>query len=772
LYALKVTAESFCTIFIMVKKPLTNKLFTFLLLVISTSVCAQENISTASAASKSIEMVKLNQEPEIDGILDDEVWQQARVITDFYQTTPIEFAMPSQDTEVRIFYTEDAIYVGAKMFEDDPELITAQSLQQYGGVTQEDVFILLLDPFLNRRSGYRFAISPNGIWWDAIYSSPTETDANWLGIWQGESAIGEDGWTTEIRIPFQTLSFDPDNSDWGINFQRIIRRSDERISWLSRDRQQNPGTSGVATGISGIQQGKGLDIVPGLTLRRDKVFGAQPGAGVENSFEPTLDLFYKITPSLNAAVTLNTDFSAAEVDNRQVNLTRFSLFFPERRDFFLRDSDIFEFGQIGTYDFTANWGTGFSAIPGAAQQNARPFFSRRIGLSANGAPVDLNVGGKISGRVGNFNVGSLIISQDEDVASGVDATDIFVGRAVMNVLSESQLGVMMTDGDPQSNLDNTLYGADFRYRNSRLPNNKTVEVNAWVQQTDTEGKQGDDMAYSLALSSPNRNGLRGTAIYTRVEQNFDPAVGYVNRSGVEEYAMEGGYSYLMPPSSYFASYNVTVDGYRAELLSSGELSSQDVGIRLSLYNRTRDRFFARLVQAKEVLLNDFSIFRASDGSRSVVIPSGSYTFNEARIFLNTGTHRKLSANLSVWTGEFYDGEHLEFRSAFTWRPSNQLEFGLTHNENSIKLPAGDFKVRQINLQANFALNTRWSWNNLLQYDNVSEAAGFNSRLLYIPEAGQQAILVFNYGAEDRNKDNNFISTASDLSLRATYTFRY
>jgi hypothetical protein len=576
---------------------MTFKLFAFLLFLISGCVCAQEDISTARVASKSIEMVRLEQEPEIDGILDDEVWQQARVITDFYQTTPTEFARPSQPTEVRIFYTEDAIYVGAKMFEDDPDLITAQSYQQYGGVTQEDVFILLLDPFLNRRSGYRFAISPFGIWWDAIYSSPTDTDSNWLGIWQGESEIVENGWTTEMRIPFQTLSFDPENSDWGINFQRIIRRNDERISWLSRDRQHNPGTSGVATGISGIQQGKGLDIVPGLTLRRDKVFGAGPGAGVENSFEPTLDLFYKVTPALNASLTLNTDFSAAEVDTRQVNLTRFSLFFPERRDFFLRDSDIFEFGQIGTYGFSANWGTGFSAIPNAAQQNARPFFSRRIGLSANGAPVDLNVGGKISGRIGNFNVGSLIISQDEDVTTGVDATDIFVGRAVMNVLSESQFGVMMTDGDPQSNLDNTLYGADFRYRNSRLPNNKTVEVNAWVQQTDTEGKQGDDMAYSLALSSPNRNGLRGTAIYTRVEQNFDPAVGYVNRTGVEEYALEGGYSYLLPVSSYFASYNVTVDGYRAELLSSGELSSQDVGIRFALYNRTRDRFFTRLVQA-------------------------------------------------------------------------------------------------------------------------------------------------------------------------------
>ena len=173
-----------------------------------------------------------------------------------------------------------------------------------------------------------------------------------------------------------------------------------------------------------------------------------------------------------------------------------------------------------------------------------------------------------------------------------------------------------------------------------------------------------------------------------------------------------------------------------------------------------------------MLLNDFAIFNAADGSRSVVIPSGSYTFNEARFFLNTGGHRKFSANTSLWVGEYYDGDHVELRTSFTWRPNNHLEFGLTHNENSIELPSGDFKVRQINLQANFSLNTRWSWNNYIQYDNVSENMGLNSRLRYIPEAGQQAILVFNYGVQDRDKDNSFTSTRSDVSLRMKYTFRY
>ena len=179
-------------------------------------------------------------------------------------------------------------------------------------------------------------------------------------------------------------------------------------------------------------------------------------------------------------------------------------------------------------------------------------------------------------------MGSLLISQDEDVLNGVEASEIFVGRAVRNVLSESQLGIIMTDGDSQSNLDSNLFGADFRYRNSRLPNNKTVEANAWVQKTDTEGKQGDDLAYSFSLSSPNSTGWQGAAVYSRVEQNFDPAVGFVSRTGIEDLAVNGGYMHRLESGSYLRNIYVTAEGYRANLLSSGQLSSEDLAIRIAL----------------------------------------------------------------------------------------------------------------------------------------------------------------------------------------------
>lgn len=729
-----------------------------------------QQTSLNSAEIKSFSMVQLDSEPVIDGVLDDQIWQQATLITDLYQVSPVEFATPTQETEIRIFYTEDALFIAARLWDTQVDQITAQILEQYGNIGNDDIFNIMLDPYRDSRSGYRFAINPNGVLWDAIYKSPTDMEQNWQGIWQGNSSIDEEGWSTEIRIPFQTLSFNPQNSDWGINFQRNIRRNNESIAWYSRDRQFNPGVAGVASGMLGMEQGIGLDVVPGLTLRHDRVYGTGPGA--EENFEPTLDVFYKLTSSLNASLTLNTDFSAAEVDDRQVNLTRFSLFFPEKRDFFLRDSDIFEFGQIGSYGFNNRDGTGNATFNGAKQQNGRPFFSRTIGLSRQGEPVDIIAGGKLSGRIGRFNVGSLLIAQDEDPATGVDAEQVFVGRAVMNVLSESQVGVMLTDGDPQSNLDSTLLGADFRYRNSQLPNNKTVEANAWVQKTDTTGKEGKDMAYSLALSAPNNIGWRGNAVYTRIEENFDPAVGFVSQTGIQNFAVNGGYTHYLRNGSYLRSIYYAFDAYRSEELASGQLNSEELGPRIAMFNQQNDRLFTQIVRQREVLINDFTIFRASDGSRSVVIPRGDYEFNQWRGILGSGGQRALSATFNWGLGEYYNGDYQQYRLSTTWRPTLRYEFGLSYGENAIELPGGNFNVRQLSVDANVTFNTRWSWRNYLQYDNVSETLGLNSRLSWVPTPGQQGYLVLNYGAQDRDKDNNFNSTSSDLSLKFSYTFRY
>jgi hypothetical protein len=647
-------------------------------------------------------------------------------------------------------------------------------LRQGQGLNADDVFALILDPYLDRRNGYRFEVNPNAVRWEGLFQNISDIEGNWDGIWEAGASTDAQGWTAEMKIPLQTISFNPDSDAWGINFFRARRRDGESIAWVSRNRDVNPSVSGTVTGINGLRQGLGLDVVPSMTLIQQKRFtpGLSPS---ESLYEPQLDMFYKVTPQLNASLTINTDFSATEVDDRQVNLTRFNLFFPEKRDFFLRDVDIFEFGQLGTGSFNQNTGVGSPAGGGPVRQNARPFFSRKIGLSRSGAPVPIEAGVKLSGRVGDWNVGTLAVAQDEDQLNGIDASNIFVGRAVLNVLSGSQLGVIVTDGNPQSNLGNTLVGSDFRYRNANLPGGKTIEGVAYYQQTDTEGLANtDNAAWGLGLTYPNVQGLQGQYSYKRVEQNFNPAVGFINQAGIEDHIFNIGWRHFLDQNrgGFIRSVLGAVDLYRMNMLADGSVASQAVGPRISIISNQNDIFFGRVIFNREVLQRNFIINRRSDGTRNIVIPAGDYHYTEQLIGANLGGQRKLSANLNLTNGEYYDGTHFARRLNLIWRPNRNLSLETNYMEDEIKLPAGNFTVRQTTLNAQFAFSATMSWSNLIQYDNVSEALGFNSRLHWIPRAGQQAFVVLNWGLTDADKDDTFESVNGDLSLKFNYTFRF
>jgi len=718
---------------------------------------------------KTIVVPKLTGTVQIDGTLDDPQWAQALVVEDLHQYAPFEYAEPSQKSTVWIFYTEEALYVASFFEESDPSLISANVLRQGENLVADDIFSVILDPYLDRRSGYRFTVNPNGVRWEGLYQNITDIQGNWDGIWQAKARIVDNGWYSELRIPYQSISFNPDSASWGINFRREIRRNSEGIGWVSRNRQMNPSIAGTMTGLSGLQQGLGLDVVPSMTVREDRVYG--PASGSEYNFEPSLDVFYKITPQLNAALTINTDFSAAEVDTRQVNLTRFSLFFPERRDFFIREADIFEFGQIGGGRSNESGG-GNPAVPNAAAQNARPFFSRRIGLSSNGAPVDISYGGKISGRIGDWNVGTLLVSQDEDMSSGVEQRDIFVGRAVLNVLSESQIGVIATSGAPQTNLDNSLLGMDFRYRNSSLPGGRAVQAFAFVQQSDSPGIRTDDTSWGFGVSYPNNEGWRGAYVYKEVEANFNPAAGFVNQTAVSDHALDFGYRRFLAPGGYFRSTYAGFDAYRAEYLDDGTVNNQNAGLRLSINNNSGDNLYTRVINNKEVLRNNFVIYRASDGSRQVLVPAGAYSWNEGMVGLELADQRKLGGAVSVLWGDYYGGNRVQRNVDLIWRPTARYGFGLQYTLNEIHLQQGNFSTRLFGLQSRIAFSNTLSWSTIVQYDNVSEAMGINSRWHWIPEAGKQVFVVLNYGLSDRDKDNTFHSVNADLSLRFNYTLRF
>ena len=718
---------------------------------------------------KTVVVPKLDGELRIDGKLDEPQWAQALVVEDLHQYQPYEYSEPSQKTKVWIFYTADALYVAAFFEESDPSLISASVLRQGEGLVADDIFSVILDPYLDRRNGYRFTVNPNGVRWEGLYQNITDIQGNWDGIWQADALVVDNGWYSEMRIPYASISFNPDSAAWGFNFRREIRRNNEGIGWVSRNRQLNPSIAGTITGLAGLDQGLGLDVVPSMTVREERVYG--PVAANERNFEPSLDVFYKLTPQLNASLTVNTDFSAAEVDSRQVNLTRFSLFFPERRDFFIREADIFEFGQIGGGQSEESGG-GNPAVPSANAQNGRPFFSRRIGLSGNGAPVDINYGGKLAGRIGDWNVGTLLVSQDADPVTGVAQRDIAVGRAVLNVLSESQVGVIATSGAPQSNGDNSLAGMDFRYRNSNLPGGRTMQGFAYFQQSDTPTLTGDDAAWGYGLSFPNNQGWRGSYVHKEIERNFNPAVGFVNQSDMSDNALDFGYRRFLAPGGYFRSVYAGIDAYRAEYLDDGSLNNQNIGLRLTANNNKGDNFILRLMTNQEVLRDKFVIYRASDKSRQISIPAGSYGFDDNMLRVELADQRLVSGSATVRWGQYFDGKRLQQGADLIIRPNRHLALGVQYTQNEIELPYGNFTTRLFGLQSRIAFTNTLSWSTLLQYDNVSEAMGINSRLHWIPEAGKQVFVVLNYGLSDPDRDNEFHSVNADLSMKVNYTLRF
>lgn len=687
---------------------------------------------------KVIDAVRVDTAPLIDGRLDEAVWAQAARIEDIHQILPHENEAPDQRTTFYLMYDKDALYVGVRAWDTDPELMTARVLRQGNKLVFEDRVGLLLDPFNDKRSGYMFELNPNGVRLDGIYNSPTQFAPSWDGIWQGDAKITADGYTAEFAIPFKTLSFDAGDNTWGLNVWRVVMRNEERSGWVSHNRAANPAAAGEIRGMQGLELGKGLDIVPSSSMRQER--NIETGE-TDYKLEPGLDVFYKITPSLNASLTINTDFSATEIDDRQVNLTRFNLFFPEKRDFFLKDSDIFEFAVSG---------------------NGQPFFSRKIGLSRAGEPVDLEIGGKLSGRIGQWNLGALAIRQGEH--AGIDASEILVSRISRNVLEESSAGVIMTWGDPTSNLDSLLMGVDFRYLNNRLSGGRTLSGDIWYQQTETEGLSGNNAAWGIGIDMPNQDKWNGHASVREFQENFRPAVGFANRTGIRHYEAGAGYIHRFG-DGWVREIGTNFNAQHIARLADDGLESQSLWLQLfNIANFQGDRLILHLVNMKEGLIRPFEI------AKGIVLPAGLYSFNRLGIQYATSPARKISASGYYWRGEYYNGKRLGAKASLNWRPNKHISLSGAYDFNDIDLVQGDFITRLITLESDVVFTNTLSWSNLVQYDNVSNNLGLNSRIHWIPQAGRNVYLVFNYNMIDT--EAGFRATRSDITLKANYTFRF
>lgn len=725
-------------------------------------------VSAAHAAEeprKSVEFVRTDSPPVVDGKLDEAAWASAAVIDDFRQIRPGDGTPPSDRTELYLLYDKDAIYIGARLYDSGaPHDVTRNVLKQGNTLAEEDRLAIVLDPFNSGRSGYRFEVNANGVRNDMLYVN-NQLQSEWTVIWEAASEMGEGSWTVEMAIPFKSLPFDPAIQSWGFNASRAIRRRGEESLWLSRNRTWNASILGVATGLTGLDKGKGLDVVPGFSVTQRRNYAQDREAQVG---DPSLDLYYRITPSLSGALTFNTDFSATEVDDRQVNLTRFNLFFPEKRDFFLSDADLFEFGRIGA----AGYSTTQRSVSRAGQENARPFFSRRIGLSPLGTPVDLDYGGKLSGRVGAWTIGALAVRLDEfenPDGSVIDASEAVVTRATRDVLSQSSIGVIATSGNPSANTDNSVVGADFLYLNSRMPGGKTLEGEVWYQQSQTEGVDGDDAAFGAGLRMPNAAGWRGGVNLREVQQNFFPGLGFVSRTGVRDYSADFGYTHFAR-SGRLQSVFSGVDADRVDSIDGGR-QTQIVAVRpLEMEFRGRDVVRFTYIANEEAVARPFTVYQ--EPGRAVTIPIGEYSFQDYSIDIDTGRQRKYAGRLFFRTGDFYGGERVNVFSELVWKQSRHFTMRLGYDWNDIELPQGNFTTRLARATAEVGFNSRLMWISLFQYDNVSEVFGLHSRLQWIPKAGREAFLVINRSFQDFDKDNSFQSVTSELSVKASYTFRF
>ena len=689
---------------------------------------------------KSLHMTHTDTPPLIDGVLDEATWQSATVIDDFHQIIPVEYAEPSERTEVRLLFDADAIYVGVKLF-IDPALISHNILRRNGNIfTGEDYFTVSFDSFNTQRGGYYFGVNANGVRADGIYRNVSQFYGDWDSIYFVRTTIVDDGWIAEYAIPYKSISFDPNIDTWGMNFSRKIQARNEQMVWVSNDRRFDPSSAGLATGLTGLRQGLGLDVVTSGSLIQEKNF--LTGASGDTQ-APSLDVFYKLTSGLNASMTVNTDFSVTEIDDRQVNLTRFSLFFPEKRDFFLREADIFEFGRLN--------------------QNGRPFFSRRIGLGAANEVIDLEIGGKVSGRIGDWELGALSIRQGETPA--VNADNLSVIRVKTGVLAESTIGAIFTDGNPTSDRDSTLAGMDFLYRNSHLPGGRIVELSTWLQHTDTEGFTGNDAAVGVSLNMPSQEGLTGRVEFNRFEANFRPALGFANRTGVEQKATELNYTWR-PPGRWFQALGFGAAWERFDNLR-GWVETEDLTLTaLELTTRTGDGVMLSTTKSRDNLLTPFRIFPGTS------IRAGDYEYATSTLEFRSAPFRKVVGRLGVTGGEFYAGEQQRVVGNLTWTPTPNIRTNVGFNITRADLPEGEFTSRVLTAGFDYVFSNSLSLVNLVQYDNVSEVAGLNVRLHWIPQEGQALFLVLNHNQIDLLRNDEFQAAGTSVTLKYSYTFRY
>ncbi|MEE9279453.1 MAG: carbohydrate binding family 9 domain-containing protein [Myxococcota bacterium] len=686
--------------------------------------------------------------PTIDGRLTDEVWALGTPIRDLFVDEPVEGDPLPQRTEIRVLYDDQALYFAAWCYDTEPDKITASVMRRDANIRNQDYIMVLFDPFGERRSGYVFAVNPRSSRWDALIEEAGGINQEWDGIWYAQARRSREGWVVEIAIPFKSLNFPAGRKTWGFNIARGISRYNQFGRWafpLQHAFLFDPGYFGDLGGLEGLEQGLGIDAVPSLALRQVR---NNSESRVNEESDPSFDLFYKITPSLTSVLTVNTDFSEAEPDKRRANLTRFSLFFPEQRDFFLQDAGIFSFADFG-----------FRGSNTDPKVNGQPFFSRRIALDETG-PLSLRIGGKTTGRIGPLNLG--VLATRVEGHGDVDGKWLSVARGYLNVLDESRLGFITTYGSPDANEHYKLFGADFNYRSSTFLGNKILEGTLWAQKTSSPDSNDRDAALGASLAYPNdRWNWEVSAL--EIQERFNPALGFANRRDIRAY--RAALKRRFRPGGAIRLVDVGGD---AELVTATDNDFESLTVNVDLFfleTEIGDEFRVRAIYRREDLLADFAI------REGIVIPKEHYRFDRYKVKLDTSRHRQAEITVELEYGQFFTGTRFDILTSFEYRPSPHFSLLADYEQFHVRLPEGDFTTRIARLGIDVAFSAAVSWRNLIQWDNETDALTVNSRFRWIIEPGREFFVILDpfFFREDRLR---LTSTTTELVLKLLWTYRF
>jgi len=697
----------------------------------------------------------------LDGVPDEAVWERAQPATGFLQRDPNNGDPATERTEVRLVYEADRLILGIICFDGEPDRVLGNQMQRDRPFGADDRFMWTIDTFLDGRTGYYFEINPAGAMGDGLVDPAADTGWNndfgsginrsWDGIWVARVRRSGVGWTAEVEIPFRTLNFDPNADAWGINFQRTIRRKNEDVLWTGHARNQGLArmtNAGRVEGLDSISQGLGLDLKPYAVGN----VSAAPGRGRPDALstgDVGVDAFYNLTPALRANISVNTDFAETEVDQRRVNLTRFPLFFEEKRDFFLEGSSFFDFSRED-------------------EEAVVPFFSRRIGLDERGTPQPVDVGAKLTGQAGAFDLGVLQVRTAE---SGRRlGEDFSVVRVRRRAFTQSYFGGMYTRRSSRfrGDIDRHTTGLDFELATSRFRGNQNLEFSGFYLRTSSPERADDTAAYGVRLAYPN-DPLTAEISLRELQPNYDPAVGFVERRGYTRLAPTAEYSWRTRDHPWLRAL-----GWEVEIEFLNDPQNRPLTRAFSLSPLEVDfhdgsRVAVEIQPQYERLEEDFEIHD------DIVLPVGAvYQFTSYQLQASTADHRMINVQTNISTGRFFSGRRREYQVEMGVRPRSGVALMLEAEHNVLGLAEGSFDTDVFRLRADTQFSPWLSLANNVQYDSVSRLIGWQMRFRWIRRPGNDLYLVYTHNwREETDSGPRRLSTLDHrLATKLVYTLRF